>query len=139
MNLLLIRYIYTSKSTIGNLIIADSIYSHTLEDVVRAPGALKVYGNTAIPSGRYKVQVSYSAKFGKLLPEILNIPNFSGVRIHGGNTPADTLGCILVGAEIVDNYTIRKSKSEALTQLLQTQGEHWIEIIDTYPYTGINV
>lgn len=67
---------------------------------------VKVYGETAIPKGRYKVVLSRSAKFagrawgkkyGGLVPEVLNVKGFSGVRIHPGNRPGDTLGCPLVG------------------------------------------
>lgn len=57
----------------------------------------KLYGKTAIPSGRYNVVMSMSAKFGKMLPEIQNVKGFSGVRIHSGNSAEDSLGCILPG------------------------------------------
>ena len=68
--------------------------------------AAKVYGKTAIPKGRYRVVLSYSPKFanrvwgkkyGGLVPEILGVKGFSGVRIHPGNKAEDTLGCPLVG------------------------------------------
>jgi len=68
--------------------------------------AAKVYGQTAIPKGRYRVVLSHSPKFanrtwgkkyGGLVPEILGVKGFSGVRIHPGNKAADTLGCPLVG------------------------------------------
>ncbi len=58
---------------------------------------LKVYSRTAIPTGRYRVIMSHSPKFGKVLPEVLDVPAFSGIRIHSGNTPADTSGCVLPG------------------------------------------
>lgn len=68
--------------------------------------ARKVYGKTAIPKGTYKVRLSYSPKFAQrvwgrryngLVPEILDVPGFSGVRIHPGTTAKDTDGCPLVG------------------------------------------
>ena len=57
----------------------------------------KLYGKTAIPRGRYKVTLSFSHRFQKILPEVHDVPGYEGVRIHGGNGPEDTLGCILVG------------------------------------------
>ena len=56
-----------------------------------------MYGETAIPSGTYTVTLSYSNRFKKTMPEILNVPNFSGIRIHCGNSSKDTEGCLLVG------------------------------------------
>ena len=57
----------------------------------------KVYGKTAIPRGLYKVTTSQSYRFKRVLPEVLDVPGFTGIRVHGGNTAEDTLGCILVG------------------------------------------
>ena len=54
-------------------------------------------GLTAIPAGRYRVGLSKSKRFGKLLPELFGVPQFDAIRIHGGNKPEDTEGCILVG------------------------------------------
>ena len=57
----------------------------------------KVYGRTAIPTGKYQIVWSYSNKFKKNLPLLLNVPGYEGIRIHSGNTDADTYGCILLG------------------------------------------
>lgn len=57
----------------------------------------KCYGRTSIPRGRYVLENSLSARFKKTLPAVLDVPGFAGIRIHGGNTAADSLGCILVG------------------------------------------
>ena len=51
----------------------------------------------AIPEGRYPLVVTWSPKFEQWLPLLLNVPKFSGIRIHAGNTSCDTEGCILVG------------------------------------------
>lgn len=84
------------KCTIGTLSIEGRNECFTLEDVVRADG-VKVYGETAIPSGTYQVIVSYSQRFKRDLPLVVDVPGFTGIRIHPGNTAEDTDGCILVG------------------------------------------
>lgn len=85
---------FTNKSTIGRLFIDGVFQCFTLEDVVRP---VKIKGMTAIAAGMYEVVVSFSARFQRALPLLLNVPNFDGVRIHTGNTDADTEGCLLVG------------------------------------------
>ena len=57
----------------------------------------KVKGKTAIPCGRYEMTMRYSTKFHKMMPYLMNVPNFFGIMIHSGNSPRDTQGCILVG------------------------------------------
>jgi hypothetical protein len=70
--------------TIGKLYIDGHYLCDTLEDTVR-PAGIKIAGKTAIPAGTYKVKKTMSPRFKKVLPEILNVPGFSGVRIHAGN------------------------------------------------------
>lgn len=96
MQLKLNRIFKTNTFTIGELYINEKYVTDTLEDRVRPEGE-KVYGKTAIPEGKYEVELTHSPRFKKILPEILNVPNFSGIRIHTGNSSKDTEGCIIVG------------------------------------------
>lgn len=96
MELKLNRIFLGSSATIGELYIDKKYIADTLEDRVRPEGE-KVYGKTAIPEGVYKVVLSYSQRFKKILPEILNVPNFTGIRMHCGNSSADSSGCVLIG------------------------------------------
>jgi hypothetical protein len=105
-NLQLQRTDFTDNSTIGALSIDGEFECFTLEDPVRKE---KIKGITAIPAGTYQVAITFSPRFQKLLPLLLNVPNFEGVRIHVGNFPRDTKGCILVG-ETKETDMILESK-----------------------------
>ena len=94
MDLELSRTTLSPKSTIGTLSINGQFHCYTLEDVVRP---VKQAGITAIPAGKYQIVISYSDRFRKPLPLLLNVPDFTGIRIHPGNWAEDTEGCILVG------------------------------------------
>lgn len=96
MKLRLVRESFTEESTEGTLYINGEKYCYTLEDMVRT--GPKVPGKTAIPYGTYKVILgAFRGDIKRMYPVLLNVPGFSGVCIHGGNTAEDTLGCILVG------------------------------------------
>ena len=111
MELILKRIAKRKTYTIGRLYIrrqvvdeylagtADDYFCDTLEPTWRdyEHGAYKVKGRSAIPEGRYAVVISWSPKFGAWLPILLGVPKFEGIRIHAGNTAADTEGCILIG------------------------------------------
>lgn len=94
MHLILIRQPSSASCTQGELLDDGTHECYTLEDVVRGT---KIAGITAIPPGTYRIVVTMSTRFKRMLPLLVDVPNFSGVRIHPGNTAADTEGCILVG------------------------------------------
>lgn len=84
--------------TIGKLYIDGVFECWTLEDPVR-PDNVKIYGETAIGAGEYEVQITYSPRFKVMMPLLLNVKDFAGVRIHPGNSVHDTEGCLLVGLD----------------------------------------
>jgi hypothetical protein len=103
MKLELERIFLGADYTIGKLFI-DGVYEcDTLEDTVRE---FKIKHETAIPKGTYKVIITMSQRFQRLLPLLVNVPGFDGIRIHPGNTKADTSGCLLVGQNKVKGMVI---------------------------------
>lgn len=106
MKIKLVRIALKDTYTIGKLYV-DGVYvcdtiedkdrgltdDMSLEDIV----SRKKYGETAIPYGTYKVKITYSPKYKRMMPLLLGVKGYSGIRIHSGNTAKDTLGCIIVG------------------------------------------
>lgn len=95
---------FTGGYTAGRLFIDGEFAMYTLEDEVREvegePVAeWKIKGETAIPRGRYRVILTRSPKFGRILPEVLNVPGYYAIRMHAGNRVTDTEGCILMGLD----------------------------------------
>lgn len=106
MKLTLRRKFGIDDATIGELLIDGMFECYTLEDVEREE---KIAGVTAIPAGEYPVRLTWSPAFGRNLPLICDVKGFSGVRIHAGNTPAHTEGCVLVGQSF-NGPALRNSK-----------------------------
>lgn len=116
MEILVKRIAKKSKYTIGKMYIDGQYICDTLEDADRGLNqnmslkeinSKKVYGETAIPTGTYKVDMntvspkfknrSWAKPYDGKLPRLINVPGFDGVLTHPGNLPSDTLGCLLVG------------------------------------------
>lgn len=119
------RLYKTNTSTIGEMLVNGVWECYTLEDVERD---VKIKGETAIPKGKYKVIINQSNRFKRLLPLLLNVPNFEGVRIHAGNTNHDTEGCILVGKTRSKDF-IGKSRKAFDSLFAKMQKEKEITII----------
>lgn len=132
MELTLNRKLKLENRTIGELLINGKKFCDTLEDKVRLTWSLlplrkllgvKLWGKTAIPSGRYQVVMAYSNRFKRVLPLLVNVPQFEGILIHGGNTESDTEGCLLIGKLDTKTNTIYGAKSLGLLDKLMVQLE----------------
>lgn len=110
--------------TIGNLYLDGQFFCNTLEDTDRGLKdsqnllyikSKKIFSKTAIPTGTYKVLLTYSFRFKRVLPLIVGVKGFDGIRIHYGNFPKDTEGCILVGK---NNFKGGISESKETLEIL---------------------
>jgi hypothetical protein len=128
----------TDQRTLGTMTFDDGFVCQTLEDPVRE--GPKVYGDTAIPGGTYRVTITRSKRFSKMLPLLHRVPGFGGVRLHSGNNTDDTSGCILVGmsrdAEAdSDGLQIRDSRNAMnevqprISVALTASDEVWLDIV----------
>jgi hypothetical protein len=123
--------IKVDRNNIGDLFIEDEFFCHTLEDEIR-PDGVKVYGKTAIKAGRYKVILTRSYRFKRIMPLIVDVPMFTGIRLHGGNSSIDTSGCPLVAFN-TDYKKIWGTAEKALTKRLQEHdGDIYITIKNAF-------
>lgn len=120
MELLLVRKRFSENATIGDLFVDGEFNCYILEDKdrglyrdqpIQKIQSEKIYGKTAIPSGKYEVVNSYSNRFKKYLPQLLNVPGFEGIRIHPGNTEKDSLGCLITGTSFTDDMVAESRKA----------------------------
>jgi hypothetical protein len=138
MELKLTRTKFLKTHTVGQLYIDGDFFCFTLEDVVREikdqpVEKWKIKNETAIPKGRYKVTLVNSPKFGPDTPSLSNVPGFSYIRIHAGNTDKHTEGCLLLGyklndANIIQPGTTRPAVADLKVKLKATKEEVWITI-----------
>jgi len=137
-NFYLYRDICKPGVTLGELTLDGKHFSWTCEDEDRKleHGGEKVYGQTAIPRGKYRLGTTFSLHFQKEVVEIQAVPGFTKVYFHGGNDPDDSLGCILHGkVRNVDGPSYISNCAErvkALVDLVEKaedfNEEVWLEI-----------
>lgn len=126
--------------TIGKFFVDGKRFCESLEDRDRGLTSSmteadvkkrKVYGETAIPTGRYRVKLTYSNKFKRILPEVLGVKGFEGIRIHSGNTAKDSLGCLLLGENKAAGKVLnsRATMQKLMAILDNTTKEIWLTIV----------
>ena len=116
MNIWMVRDDCTDTRTFGTRTFPDGFVCPTLEDPVRL--GVQIANEPAIPAGTYPVTITMSARFGQMLPAVSTVPKFTGVRIHSGNTTADTSGCVLVATRRGHHDDLVSSR-EAMEQVQQ--------------------
>lgn len=129
------RHTFTENATFSDLLDSGgNRICYILEDTDRRleSGGTKLYGRTAIPRGKYQVIVDYSPKFNRELPRLLNVKDFAGIRIHAGNRPEDTEGCLIPGLKMQpekDWVANSIAAFNAVLKLVKSDPDNcWIEI-----------
>lgn len=145
MKLTLKRKFLGDKYTLGDLFIDGKFFCNTIEDKVRElPVACpytpkgqsckckgKIFAETAIPAGTYKVTMEHSPRFKQKLPLLHNVPHFIGILIHSGNDESASAGCLIVGNNTVKGkVTQSRVTSDKLNAILSKETQITIEIIN---------
>ena len=150
MNILLVRRWRGTNSTVSTVSVDGKAHQFILEDRDRGLKASmdladiirqKVYGKTAIPAGRYQVVITHSARFKRLLPLLIGVPGYEGIRIHPGNRHVNTDGCLLPGKVYFqenDDFVVGSSRTASedlqlkIASAIQRGEKVWIEIKTEY-------
>lgn len=145
MKLMLKRKFLGDKYTIGDLFTDGKFFCNTIEDTVRELPVTclytskgesckckgKVYAQTAIPAGTYKVTMEYSPRFKRKLPLLHNVPHFIGILIHSGTTAVDSAGCLIIGNNTIKGkVTESRATSDKLNAIISKEKHITIEIIN---------
>lgn len=131
MKLKLQRYLFDEEYTMGLLFIDGVYFCDTIEDKYRGQdlSKTKVADETCIPYGVYMVKITYSPKYKKNMPQILDVPYFTGIRIHSGNSAKDSRGCIICGVKSKNGEVLESRKTyNALMKRLETANNIKIDI-----------
>lgn len=126
--MLLIRDSFTKTTTLGKLWLNGDFFCYTLEDAYRGKN-VKIPNETAIAEGTYEVKVTMSNRFKRLMPLLYGVPNFTGIRMHGGNNHNNTSGCILCAFK-TDEVNIWQTAEKELTEALVNFNKIYITIIN---------
>lgn len=116
----------TEKSTISEMLLGDEKL-FILEDPIRDK---KIYGETAIPAGRYRVVGLPSPSKRHIELYLLDVPNYIGIQIHRGNTAADTKGCLLPGLNRLPDYVTQST--DAYLKICNEFCRQWIDAKQTW-------
>lgn len=148
------RILLLPTRTIGQWKVDGGFLCYVIEDVVRdrdadADGdvdkndvaAFKVYGQTAIPAGRYRITLEHSPKYGPDTLTINGVPGFDGIRIHSGNDESHTEGCPILGYQLSQDATIRFGTTKpavedfrAMVRAAIARGEEvWLDVRNSFP------
>jgi hypothetical protein len=118
----IIRDVFSHDRTFGRMFVDGRYLGETLEDADRRleDGGVKVPKETAIPRGKYKLTITFSNRFQKPMPYVHDVPQFEGVRIHGGNhagyetqyatAPRDPAKPAFVPKEYLDVYDDKEKR-----------------------------
>ena len=138
MKIELVRIAFKDTYTIGKLYVDGKYECDVLEDKDRGLDSSmseseilekKVKGQTAIPTGHYVINITYSPKYKRMMPLLLDVKGFSGIRIHSGNTSKDTEGCLLVGKnKQVGKVLESRDTYQRLFKMMQDQKDITIDI-----------
>lgn len=133
MEFTVIRQHLNKTTTIGEILFEGNHIGYTLEDkdrFIEGDCSKKVYGETAIPCGRYELKLEYSDHFKRLLPHIKRVPCYEGILIHGGNKSKDTLGCVLAGKNTnnIDTISDCHDVVENICNILRKEDKYFITI-----------
>jgi hypothetical protein len=132
----------TAKACTGWIELAGGHECYCLEDSIRRLGPNgegKIYGATGIPAGRYQIIMNFSNRFQRIMPLLLRVPFFSGIRWHSGNTDADVSGCTAIGIEKLNDDYIRGGRIEApivyhkIQDAIDRGEEVWATYVDEFP------
>lgn len=131
-----------AEATLGELLEQGVRLCYTLEDAVRQVAgqpvsAWKIHGRTAIPVGRYRITLETSPRFGPDTLTVWNVPGFTGVRMHAGNTHADTEGCPLLGLQVTDSTIVGGTSKPAVDMVkrlvaadISAGNQVWLDIMN---------
>ena len=139
MKIKLVRIAFKDTYTIGKLYVDGVYFCDTIEDkdrglddsmTVREILNKKVKGETAIPTGHYNIEITYSPKYKCMMPLLIGVKGYSGIRIHSGNTSKDTEGCLLVGKNTKVGMVLESRNTyQRLFAMMQGQKNITIDII----------